>query len=363
MPNAYQAPLHCGATLPVVARAVLANRAQIDRPGRAWLGAAASLAIAPWRATERVAVRRRLDRVHVQPPIIVVGHWRSGTTYLHELLSQDPRFGFVSGLQAFHPSTSVLGRHTAARMAERLAPPNRPLDNMAAGPRHPQEDEFAVAALTYASFYHAIPFRRRELELFDRFGSFETARPQDIANFAAAWRSVLEKATLLSDGRRLVLKNPVAMARMPLLRKLAPGARFVHIHRHPYEVLPSAVHAARVSNDYWGLQKIDDGELRAGVVALYRRAVHKYFEDRKDFADNEVVDLSFDDLLADPHSQLQHIYDTLDLGPYEPAQSSIAQHVSSQRTYRRNDYALTQHDRELVAREWGFAAQAWGYPL
>lgn len=342
---------------------MLADRDRIDRGGRALLGAAASVALAPWRAAERLVVRRRLEQVEVQPPVIVVGHWRSGTTYLHDLLAADPRFGFVSGLQAFHPSTCVLGRKAAARLAERLAPPNRPLDNMAAGPRLPQEEEFAVAGLTYASFYHAIPFRRRELELFDRFGSFDTASPADIAAFSAAWNSVLRKATLLSDGLPLVLKNPVAMARMPLLRRLAPGTRFVHIHRHPYEVLPSALHAARVSNDFWGLQHLDDEQLRRGVLALYRRAVTRYLKDRQDCTDNVVVDVAFDDLLADPHGQLARIYDTLGLGPYEVARAGVDAHLATQRGYQRNAYSLDRRDRQLVADEWGFAAQAWGYGL
>lgn len=363
MPDLSQSPLHTGATLPVVAHAILAEHEQIDRPFRASLGVFGSLLLAPWRTAERIALRRRLASVEVQPPIIVVGHWRSGTTYLHELLSQDPRLGFVSGQQAFHPSTCVLGGQTAARMAERLAPPNRPLDNMAAGPRHPQEEEFAVAALTHASFYHAIAFRRRELELFDRFGSFETATASDVESFAAAWNAVLRKATLLSDGKRLVLKNPVAMARMPLLRRLAPGARFIHIHRHPYEVLPSAVHAARVSNDIWGLQKLDDDEIRRGVVALYQRAVGTYLRDRLTLADKEIVDVAFDDLLTDPHGQLERIYETLGLGPYEPAREYVEQHVASQRNYERNSYVPAPADKDLVTREWGFAAEAWGYRL
>ena len=349
--------------MPVVARAVLADRGRIDRGGRAWLGAAASIGLGPWRAAERLAVRRRLEQVQVQPPIIVIGHWRSGTTYLHDLLAADPRFGFVSGLQAFHPSTCVLGRNAAARLAERLAPPNRPLDNMAAGPRLPQEEEFAVAGLTYASFYHAIPFRRRELDLFDRFGSFDTASPDDVAAFTAAWNSVLRKATLLSDGLPLVLKNPVSMARMPMLRRLAPGTRFVHIHRHPYEVLPSALHAARVSNDFWGLQHLDDEQLRRGVLALYSRAVTRYLKDRQDFTDDVVIDVAFDDLLADPHGQLQRIYATLGLGPYEVARPRVEVHLATQRGYERNTYSLEQRDRESVAQEWGFAADAWNYEL
>src|SRR5438552_257214 len=34
----------------------------------------------------------RLDRVAIrQPPVFIVGHWRTGTTLLHEMLILDPR--------------------------------------------------------------------------------------------------------------------------------------------------------------------------------------------------------------------------------------------------------------------------------
>ena len=34
--------------------------------------------------------RLDLDGVRVEPPIFILGHWRSGTTHLHYLLDQDP---------------------------------------------------------------------------------------------------------------------------------------------------------------------------------------------------------------------------------------------------------------------------------
>lgn len=37
-------------------------------------------------------------------PIFVIGHWRTGTTLLHELLIRDPRFGFPDMQDCFNPN-------------------------------------------------------------------------------------------------------------------------------------------------------------------------------------------------------------------------------------------------------------------
>ena len=42
------------------------------------------------------------------PPIFIVGHWRSGTTYLHELMVRDKRFGYASTYDCFAPHHFVM---------------------------------------------------------------------------------------------------------------------------------------------------------------------------------------------------------------------------------------------------------------
>jgi hypothetical protein len=41
---------------------------------------------------QRLVFGRRIDATVIQPPLFIIGHWRSGTTFLHELLLLDERF-------------------------------------------------------------------------------------------------------------------------------------------------------------------------------------------------------------------------------------------------------------------------------
>jgi len=48
-----------------------------------------------YEACESALYRRRIEQTEVtQPPIFVLGHWRSGTTLLHNLLTLDPQLTF-----------------------------------------------------------------------------------------------------------------------------------------------------------------------------------------------------------------------------------------------------------------------------
>ncbi|HVA85305.1 MAG TPA: sulfotransferase, partial [Candidatus Saccharimonadales bacterium] len=52
---------------------------------------------------ERLIFGRRIAATRVEAPIFIIGHWRSGTTLLHELLALDDRFGYPTTYQCFAP--------------------------------------------------------------------------------------------------------------------------------------------------------------------------------------------------------------------------------------------------------------------
>src|SRR4051812_41917392 len=54
---------------------------------------------------ERRRYEALVKKESVEPPLFVLGHWRSGTTHLHQLLAQDERFAFPNGYQTAFPRT------------------------------------------------------------------------------------------------------------------------------------------------------------------------------------------------------------------------------------------------------------------
>src|SRR5438874_1695167 len=66
------------------------------------------------------------------PPLFIVGHWRTGTTLLHELLTLDARHTFPNTYECLEPNHFLLTEGLITRWLGFLMPRQRPMDNMAA---------------------------------------------------------------------------------------------------------------------------------------------------------------------------------------------------------------------------------------
>ena len=53
----------------------------------------------PFRTYERLFINPRYKQLKEGTEIIfIIGHWRSGTTHLHNLMAQDPQMGYTTNL-------------------------------------------------------------------------------------------------------------------------------------------------------------------------------------------------------------------------------------------------------------------------
>src|SRR5688572_28832631 len=78
------------------ARVLADNRFAVDplRLGKALAITFQSLQNSPLGLYETWRFGAAVEDVAVPPPLFVLGHWRSGTTHLHNLLAADDRFAF-----------------------------------------------------------------------------------------------------------------------------------------------------------------------------------------------------------------------------------------------------------------------------
>jgi omega-hydroxy-beta-dihydromenaquinone-9 sulfotransferase len=97
---------------------------------------------------ERARFGRQIDAARVEAPLFILGHYRSGTTHLHNLLAVDPQFAAPNLFQAFNPHTFLSTEQWGAPVVDRLIVRRRYQDAMALGVGLPSEDEFATCTMT-----------------------------------------------------------------------------------------------------------------------------------------------------------------------------------------------------------------------
>jgi len=351
-----------GMTLPIWLRLLARNRLAIS-PTRIPL----ALAITGFttmnsvlRGVEELLYRRRVNAIQIEhAPIFILGHWRSGTTLLHELLISDPRHTYPNTYECFAPHHFLLTEKLLTRLLAFILPAQRPMDNMAAGWSRPQEDEFAMTNLGIPSPYLSMAFPKRG-PVYPEYLDLTQLSHEQISQWQDTLIRFLKRITYHSN-RRIVLKSPPHTARIRTLLKIFPDARFVHIVRDPYTLFPSTVRMWRSLNRVQGLQVAQDDWLEEYVLDCFDRLYRRFEEDRPLLASNRFYEVRYEDLVSDPMTQMRAIYDQLELGDFDEATPRVLAYLDDARDYKTNRYDLSAEMHDRVTQRWGDFIRRYGY--
>jgi hypothetical protein len=295
--------------------------------------------------------------VSVPPPLFVLGIWRSGTTYLHTLLTRDHRFGSISLYEALNPHSFLGGGERGARLLDRVVSRRRAMDDMPQGANEPVEEDVAMAVSGMSSMLGLVFPRHR-----DRYWRWVTLRDLDAIerdHWCSTYRHLLAKLTL-AKRKPLVLKSPANTARIRVLLTMFPNARFVHVHRHPYDVFSSTLHALNATSPWWCVQSGRfDSEW---ILRAYAEVLDAYFEEWDLIPDGSRHEIAYTDLVNDPIGEIGRTYERLRLPDFEEARPRLEGHLRSIRGYAANRYSpLSPATRRRLETVWGRAFEMWGY--
>jgi len=306
--------------------------------------------------------RRRLRQpTQTEPPLFIIGHWRSGTTLLHEMLMLDDRFCCPTTYQCFAPGHFLLTEQAMTSALSWIMPSKRPMDDVSAGWDRPQEDEFALVNMGAASPYRRMAFPATSS---DRPEALDLARldPNELAKWQRSMQRFL-RLLAVRDPRRPVLKSPPHTARMGVLAGMFPEARFLHVVRDPFVVFPSTMRLWRSLHKVQGLQ-IDRGEtLEAYVFAAFEEMYAAFERDRAGLPPGRLHEVRYEDLVADPVGRMQEAYERLELGNFERVRDEFVAMASSMKRYRTNTYDLEPRLVAEIARRWRPFIDRYGYEV
>jgi omega-hydroxy-beta-dihydromenaquinone-9 sulfotransferase len=299
-----------------------------------------------------------LEKAEVLPPIFLLGFWRSGTTFLHELFCCDARLGFPSTYACMNPAHFLL---TEKGFQQRVTkqPTLRPMDNMQYSWMSPQEDEFALLCMGAPSPYEALlapsltsdPPRLLDLRCRTRE---EQERWAKIFQLFLRLLSVQQK-------KAMVLKSPPHGFRLPMLLSLFPQARFVIIERNPYEVFASNLKLWQTLLDMYSLETFSAQQIEAFVLNAYVLQEEAIKEGIRSLQPGKLARVRYEELVRDPLGQMRRMYSELGLAGYETVQPELEKHVASVSEHRRNRFVLSPEQKAILDEQWGSLIREKGY--
>jgi hypothetical protein len=324
-----------------------------------------SLMTSPLRVYERLRYDAVLNRTPVHPsPIFIIGHWRTGTTHLQNLICQDKNFSFVSTFQAMTPGFCLVGNGPLEQTLgwiTSLLYQTRLIDNIPLLMDTPQEEEYGIANLCPYSFLHMFSFPRQAEKFFNRYVLFKDLPENELIEWEQIYLKLLRKTSLMTNGLRPVLKNPAHSGRLSAVIRLFPEAKFIHLYRNPYHVYLSTRRLYQVVLPRSQVQQIEWDKLEAFLFRFYTQLMHKFLADKALIPPQNLVEIKFEELEENPLEQIGRIYQSLGIAGFDQAQTSIQSYLDSIAGYQKNEYILNRDIIDKVNRHWAFAFEEWGY--
>ncbi|MGB8330186.1 MAG: sulfotransferase [Polyangiales bacterium] len=298
-----------------------------------------------------------LREIEIERPVVITGFFRTGTTFLHNVMAADPDNRVAKAWELSYP----LGRlgDPLGDVAWRRAQAKFTFGfNQAAVPdqgvaHHVTPDSYEecffllendMAVLTFWIGFAAYGYANEMLE-WDMIEPYQFHKVQ------------LQILTAQESAKRWVLKCPWHMWNLDALMAVYPDARIIHTHRDIAKALASHCSlSARLASKL--RRSLDVKELGAFWLEYARIGLGRGMESRKKIPETQIYDVRLRDLMADPMTVLRDIYSYFDLELSDETaallEARIAEKPTSQEEgghdYDIEDFGLTNEQvRETLA--------------
>lgn len=296
-------------------------------------------------------------RVEICRPVFIVGNPRSGTTFLHRVLSLDTKqfFGFRTW-EILLPS--IIQKRLVdiiARMDRFIGNPIRRLiqktekrvlgefiEMHPTGLLHLEEDEMLLLH-SFSSLYLVFffPFYD-ELKKFVQFDqNMSPAGKKRIMEFYQ--RCLMRQAYLRGRYKTFLSKNPMFSSKIESLRQWFPGCRIIYMARNPLQAIPSMIsegHATCVfaKADQPPSERFQENVYETAKV-FYRYPLTQM--ERNDTLPSHII--NYHKLLANPALTITRLYKDLGLEMTQEFQALLQQEEKKAKKYKsRHRYSVEQ---------------------
>jgi len=290
----------------------------------------------------------------IQAPVFITGVPRSGTTFLHRLILQDPRTIAPRLFQLVYPHASRSGRFETA-LGKRWVGLQLALFRMLS-PEFNALHPVAVDAPEECTDITAHVFQSQRFESTYRVPSYSSwlQRRGLLAGYRFH-RRFLQHLDAELPGRRWILKSPDHVFALDDIRKVYPDAHLVFIHRDPVPVLASVTRLTEVLRRSFA-RSVDRVELGRDVSASWVDGAERM--SALSARDNSVLHLHYRQIVRSPLDAVKAVYRHCGLALTEEAEARMRRWASTavnisrpSREYKLAEFGLDPHIlRERFAR-------------
>jgi len=268
-----------------------------------------------------------IDDIELQPPVVIAGLPRTGTTHLHNLLAAPPTFRTMPYWESVEPfplpaEAGVEPDPRRARMDVAVAVINTVMPHFPLMHEMTTEhvhEEIQLLANDFSTMFFEtladVPRWRDYYHAHDQTPHYEYLARQ------------LKAMQFLRGGRRWLLKSPQHLEQVPVLDRVFPGSIVVFTHRDPVPVALSMIamitYSARMHRT-----PVPVHQIAASWIDRLEQMLTALVRDRDTIGPQRSVDIRFDDFMANELGVAEHVYALAGEPFTEEARTAIAGYLA-----------------------------------
>lgn len=261
------------------------------------------LQLEQWREQHPQVAEEKIVR-----PLFIAGLPRTGTTFLHQLLSQDEQFRAPRTFEidrpvpppsedAIHVDRRVKDIQRGIDIIHRIVPHFKAIHPLAAVlPDECQQiTAYQFSSIAYQHILEVPSFRRWILD-------------HDFTEDLLFHREFLQHLQSSWQRQHWLLKSPAHIQYLPTLLKVYPDAMIIHTHRNPEQVMASTTSLSWTMQSVFSDQ-IDKKTCAIGQLEFFRETLKICLADREELGKNDAIfDLDYSSFIDAPMAMVEAIY-------------------------------------------------------
>ncbi|MDC0598336.1 sulfotransferase [Gammaproteobacteria bacterium] len=275
---------------------------------------AKAILLEPFRLVEAIYVLIRRPSIKRNSPIFILGFYRSGTTWLQELMDCDPDLCSPTIFQVMLPEFMLIFESVfkpVLQFFSKLLKIQNPYHRLAFDWNYPGEDDVAINAFSYlCDFNRIFQYPSQADSLLERH--YIKPDRQLLKSWERAHLYYLDKLSLKYRKKRLLLKSPPNTGRIGMLKKMYPDAKFIFIKREEKICIQSNKRLWKI-NEPFSFERYQKERAEHAISKMYATFLNCYQRDKTLLKSNELIEISFEQLIESPAEVLENIYSALEL--------------------------------------------------
>jgi hypothetical protein len=288
-----------------------------------------------------------LDDVDIERPVVITGFFRTGTTFLHNVLAADPNNRVAQAWELAYPVGrlgdplgDVAWRRAQAKFTFGF--------NQAAIPD--QSVAHNITADSYEEDFFLLENDMAVLSFWVGFAAYDYAREMLNWDMMEPYRFHKLQLKILNaqqSAKRWVLKCPWHIWNMDALMAVYPDAQIIFTHRDISKALASHCSlSARMASKL--KRSLDVKELGEFWLDYTRIGLERAMESRKNIPESQLYDVRLRDLMANPMTVLQDIYAHFDLEFNEEIAGLLEERIGEKPTSQEGEHEYAIEDFGLT---------------